>query len=81
MKPLSTRSCSCVFNSFNSVGAIIYGGIEMKANLGNKLIPNFDSLSGGNCDKYSRNTSENSHMISTLSKVTYGVKISITCAK
>ena len=33
MKPLSTRSCNWIFNSFNSTGVILYGGIEMRVEL------------------------------------------------
>ena len=81
MKPLSTRSYNCVFNSFNSVGAILYGGIKMGVDLGNRSIPNFNSQSGGNPSKSSINTFENSCTIGTLSKVTFRVEVSIRCAK
>ena len=36
LKPLSTRSCNYVFNSFSSNGAILYGGIEIGADPGKR---------------------------------------------
>ena len=53
----------------------------MGADLEKKSIPNFNSLSGGNPSKSLENISENSRTIGTLSKVTFGVEVSITCAK
>ena len=81
IKPLSTKSLSWVFNSFNSVVAILYGGIEIGVELDNSSILNSNSLSGGKHGKFSGNTFENSHITATLSKVTYGVDLSTTCAK
>ena len=81
MKALSTKSCNCVFNSFSLVGVILYGGIEMGANLGKRSIPNSNSLSDGNLSKSSGNTFENSHTTGKLFKITFGVEVSITCAK
>ena len=75
MKPLSTRSCNYVFNSFSLVGVILYGGIKMKVDSSKGSIPNSNSLSSDNLGKSSKNTSKNSHTIGTLSKVTFRVGI------
>ena len=40
MKPLSTKSCSWIFSSFNSTGVILYGGIETGLNLAIVLFQN-----------------------------------------
>ena len=61
MKPLSTKSCSWVFNSFNSIGAILYDDMEIGAEPGNTSIPNSSSLSGGNPDKSSEKN-QGTHM-------------------
>ena len=46
IKPLSRRSASCSFNSFSSMKAILYGGIELGRVSGNTSMPKFISLSG-----------------------------------
>ena len=81
MKPLLARSCNWVFNSFNLARAILYDGIEMRVDPGNKSILNSNSRFGGNLDKSLKNTSENSHTIGALFKVTFKVEVSTTCAK
>ena len=81
INPLSTKSCSWVFNSFSSAGAILYGGIEMGVEPDNNSILNSNSQSGGKLDKSSRNSSRNSCTIGTLSKFTFEEDLSITCAK
>ena len=58
IKLLSSNSCNCSFNSFNSVGAIQYGAIDIGFVPGNKSILNSISLSGTNHGKSSGKTSE-----------------------
>ena len=58
IKPLSSNSCNCYFNSFNSVGAIRYGEIDIGFVPCNKSILNSISLSGANPGKSSGKTSE-----------------------
>ena len=53
----------------------------MGADSDNRSIPNSNSLSGGNLGKSLKNTFENSHTTDTLFKVTFGVEVSIICAK
>src|SRR5688572_8995791 len=60
MKPFSSKSFNCSFNSFNSAGAIRYGGIEIGWVSGRRSIPNSISLSGGIPGNSSGNTSKNS---------------------
>ena len=78
MNPLSTNSCNWTFNSFNSIGVILYGGIETRAESGNSFISNYSSLSGGRPGRSSENTSENSHTIGTFSIVTSDEDLLIT---
>ena len=80
-KPLSTKSCNCTFNSFNSVGAILYGGIEIGAVPGNKWMANSSSRSGGSQGNSSRKTSGNSCTTGTSSKRSLATLVSLTCAK
>ena len=60
MKPLSSSSCSYSFNPLNLVGAIRYKALEIGLEPSNSSIEKFISLSGGNPDKSSGNTSGNS---------------------
>ena len=74
MKPLSTRSCNYVFNSFNSVEAILYDGIKMRANPSKRSMLNSNSLSSGNLGKSLKNTFKNSHTTGTFFKIFFGVE-------
>lgn len=49
----------------NSVGAILYGAIEIGAVLGTISITNSTCLSGGNLGNSFGKTSKNSHTVST----------------
>ena len=79
MKPLSTRSCNLLFNSFNSIGTILYGGIEMETELDNNSNSNSNSQSGGRLGNFLKNTYGNSRTNGTLSKVTFEKDLSTTC--
>ncbi|KAG4202562.1 hypothetical protein ERO13_A05G345812v2, partial [Gossypium hirsutum] len=46
-KPLSINSCNIAFNSFNSVGAILYGAIDIRVIPDTNAIPNSTSQIGG----------------------------------
>jgi hypothetical protein len=61
INPFSNRSCSCVFNSANSLGCMQYDLLEIGVVPGFNSMTNSISLSGGNPGKSSRNTSRNSH--------------------
>jgi len=64
---LSNKSCSCSFSSLNSIGAILYGAIDIGSVPGTKSIQNSISLYGRNPGKSLRNTLMNSMPIGTLS--------------
>jgi len=64
---LSNKSCTCSFSSLNSVGAILYGAIDIGSVPGIKSIQNSISLYGRNPGKSLRNTSMNLMTVGTLS--------------
>ena len=47
MKPLLSNSSNCAFNSFNSAGTILYGGMDIGYVPGISSITNLIALSGG----------------------------------
>jgi hypothetical protein len=61
INPFSNMSCSCVFNSANSLGTMRYDLVEIGVVPGFNSITNSTSLSGGNPGKSSGNTSGNLH--------------------
>ena len=81
MKPKSSSSCSYSFNSFNSIGAIRYGALEIGLEPGNRSIENSIFLSGGNPDKSSRNTSRNSFITGMSSSFNSPYCVSLTVAR
>jgi len=60
INPLSNNSCSWVFSSLNSVGAIRYGCWAMGGTSRNVFIDTSTSHSGGSSSSYSGNTYGNS---------------------
>ena len=66
IKTLSNRSFSCSFNSFNSIGVILYGNIEIGQVSGMMSMPKSISLSGGTQGRSSRKTSRNSLTIGVI---------------
>ena len=65
IKPFSSKSFNCSFNSFNSAGAILYGGIDIGVVPGNTSMEKSISRSGGKPGSYSGNTSGNSFTTGT----------------
>ena len=59
MKPLSNKSFNCSFNSFISVGLILYGGIETRRVSRIMSMPKFIILSGGTLGSLLGKTSGN----------------------
>lgn len=65
IKPLSNRSFSCSFSSFNYGGAILYGEIEIGRVSGMMFMPKSISLSGKTLGRSSGNTFGNLVTIGT----------------
>ena len=70
MNPLDYKSSNCVFNSFNSADAILYGGIEIDEVLGTKSIENSISRTSGNpVSPWERHRCTHKQSVGTQSKV------------
>ena len=65
MKPLSNKSFNCSFSSFNTIGYILYGGLENRQVSGMISLPKSISLSGGTTGRLSGKTCGNSLNIGT----------------
>ena len=59
IRPLSNSSCSCVWSSFNSVGAILYGALEIGPVSDRNLISKEIFLSDNKPDNFLGKTSTN----------------------
>ena len=68
MKPLSTRSFNCSFNSLSSAGAILLEGTELGLESRRISIPNLIPLSGETLRRSSGNTFGNSQTTGTDSR-------------
>ena len=81
IKSRSNKSCNCNFNSFNSVGIILYGIIEIGATPGVTSILKAISFSGGKDSNYSRKISGYSFITGKSSNLTLLLGIFIRKAK
>jgi hypothetical protein len=69
MKPLSSSSFNCTFNSANSLGVILYGHLDIGDVHGCRSIVNFTSRSGDMPSKSSGKTYEYSQATGISSRL------------
>ncbi|KAL0730382.1 hypothetical protein Bca4012_026475 [Brassica carinata] len=81
MKPFSSKSANCCFNSASSAGAIRYGAFAIAADPGSKVILKGLFLDGGNTSNalntssYSRTTGMSSKFCSFSSSIFPATKV------